>query len=584
MAISTVSPITSYLVAQKDETTAAQNYAKTDSVTANEVATFEKDAGSITTVDGLLKNYSVLQVVLGAYGLSSLSGQTAIIKDLLTQDPSSSTSLASKSSNASWQAFAKAFAVWSEHDGVSTVSPFTTDDSKVSVASTPTETTQLTLTATLPSSTSSQDSYTTAGVTTYDSSGNATNVALQWTRSSSDPLTWTVSAYDADGDGAVANNSYSVTFNTDGSIASVSNAISGESIVTSSDDGSTAFIPVTLTDSDGTSQNIKLVLGTVNSTDSGTVMATSDTQTTSTSQADSLSGSGTSLTMSSVVLGTTKGTGQSYLSSPLDPDQALDDSDSIPASVRNYMSVKWTQTGTSTWSVSLVNPYDSTSVTSASVYTVSFNSTGSVSQVNGMSTDKIPALTATMGGVTYSVNLDSPTLSMTTKATESTLTSNSTTTTSYDGVDMSTLVDDFEQTQYEQSKANQKDGVGNALYFTRKISGVTSLTQLMSDATLTKVVETVLGYDPDQIGALDYSQQVQILTGKVDFSQFKTADGIKKYAEQYLAMLQVNPQSSDDALSTMDLFGGSNSSEGIAALFDVSSSSSGSSSLYSALF
>ncbi|MFT8885271.1 MAG: hypothetical protein ABF946_03565, partial [Acetobacter papayae] len=85
MAISTVSPITSYLVAQKDETTAAQNYAKTDSVTANEVATFEKDAGSITTVDGLLKNYSVLQVVLGAYGLSSLSGQTAIIKDLLTQ-------------------------------------------------------------------------------------------------------------------------------------------------------------------------------------------------------------------------------------------------------------------------------------------------------------------------------------------------------------------------------------------------------------------------------------------------------------------------------------------------------------------
>lgn len=583
MAISTVSPITSFLIAQKDEVTAAQTYAKTDAATANEIATFEKDAGSITTVDGLLKNYSVLQVVLGAYGLSSLSGQTAVIKDLLTQDPSSSTSLAAKSKNTSWQAFAKAFAVWSEHDGVSTVSPFTTSDSKVSVTAAPTKTTELTLNAILPSSSSTQDSYTTAGVTTYDASGNATQVALQWTRSTTNPLSWNVSAYDADGKGAVGTNSYNVTFNTDGSIASVSNAVSGDSVVNSSSKDLTAFFPVTLIGGDGKTQNIKLVLGTVDSTKSGTVMATSDTQKASVSQAQSMSGSGTSLTMSPVVVGSTTGTGQSYLSSPLDPDQALDDADNIPASARNYLSVKWTQTANSTWSVSVVNPYDSSSVTSSSVYSVSFDALGNVYSVNGLSTTKVPALTAVMGGTTYSINLESPTLSTSQKTTESTLT-NPSATTSYDGVDMTTLVDDFEQTQYEQSKANQKDGVGNALYFTRKISGVTTLAQVMSDSTLLKVVETVLGYNPDQIGALDYSQQVQMLTGKIDFSQFTTADGIKKYAEQYLAMLQINPQTSSDALSTMDLFGGSNSSEGIVALFDVSSSSSGSSSLYSALF
>ncbi|MCH4094504.1 MAG: DUF1217 domain-containing protein [Acetobacter peroxydans] len=583
MAISTVSPITSFLIAQKDEVTAAQNYAKTDAATANEIATFEKDAASITTVDGLLKNYSVLQVVLGAYGLSSLSGQTAVIKDLLTQDPSSSTSLAAKSKNTSWQAFAKAFAVWSQHDGVSTVSPFTTSDGKITVAAAPTKTTELTLAATLPSSGSTQDSYTTAGVTTYDSSGNATQVALQWTRSSTDPLSWNVSAYDANGKGAVATNSYNVTFNSDGSIASVSNAVSGESVVNSSSKDLTAFFPVTLTNRDGTTQDIKLVLGAVGSTESGTVMATSDTQTISVSQADSMSGSGTSLTMSSVVVGSTTGTGQSYLSSPLDPDQALDDSDSIPVSMRSYLSVKWTQTANSTWSVSVVNPYDSSSVTSSSVYSVSFDALGNVYSVNGLSTTKVPALTAVMGGTTYSINLDSPTLSTSKKATESTLT-NPSATTSYNGVDMTTLVDDFERTKYEQSKANQKDGVGNALYFTRKISGVTTLNQIMSDSTLLKVVETVLGYNPDQIGGLDYSQQVLMLTGKIDFSQFSTADGIKKYAEQYLAMLQINPQTSSDTLSTMDLFGGSNSSEGIVALFDVSNSSSGSSNLYSALF
>jgi hypothetical protein len=363
----------------------------------------------------------------------------------------------------------------------------------------------------------------------------------------------------------------------------VSNAVSGESVVNSSSKDLTAFFPVALTNRDGTTQDIKLVLGTVGSTESGTVMATSDTQTISVSQADSMSGSGTSLTMSSVVVGSTTGTGQSYLSSPLDPDQALDDSDSIPVSMRSYLSVKWTQTANSTWSVSVVNPYDSSSVTSSSVYSVSFDALGNVYSVNGLSTTKVPALTAVMGGTTYSINLDSPTLSTSKKATESTLT-NPSATTSYNGVDMTTLVDDFERTKYEQSKANQKDGVGNALYFTRKISGVTTLNQIMSDSTLLKVVETVLGYNPDQIGGLDYSQQVLMLTGKIDFSQFSTADGIKKYAEQYLAMLQINPQTSSDTLSTMDLFGGSNSSEGIVALFDVSNSSSGSSSLYSALF
>jgi hypothetical protein len=473
--------------------------------------------------------------------------------------------------------------VWSEHDGVSTVSPFTASDSKVSVTAAPTKTTELTLNAILPSSSSTQDSYTTAGVTTYDASGNATQVALQWTRSSTNPLSWNVSAYDANGKGAVGANSYNVTFNTDGSIASVSNAVSGDSVVNSSSKDLTAFFPVTLTGGDGKTQNIKLVLGTVDSNKSGTVMATSDTQKVSVSQAQSMSGSGTSLTMGPVVVGSTTGTGQSYLSSPLDPDQALDDADNIPASARNYLSVKWTQTANSTWSVSVVNPYDSSSVTSSSVYSVSFDALGNVYSVNGLSTTKVPALTAVMGRTTYSINLDSPTLSTSKKATESTLT-NPSATTSYNGVDMTTLVDDFERTKYEQSKANQKDGVGNALYFTRKISGVTTLNQVMSDSTLLKVVETVLGYNPDQIGALDYSQQVQMLTGKIDFSQFSTADGIKKYAEQYLAMLQINPQTTSDTLSTMDLFGGGNSSEGIVALFDVSGSSGGASSLYSALF
>lgn len=278
MSISNVSPVSTYISAIKNETAAAETYAKTDATTRHDVATFEKNAASITSADGLLKNYSVLQVVLGAYGLSSLSNAQAIVKDLLTQDPTSSKSLAKSSNNAAWLAFADAFKTWGQNKGTASVSPFA------------------------------------------------------------------------------------------------------------------------------------------------------------------------------------------------DTDTA------------------------------------------------------------------------------------------------------------------STIVSQFEMSQYENSDNLQDNGVGNALYFTRKMTGVTSLAQVMSDPTLLKVVETVSGYDPSTFGTLDYDQQVQMLKGKVDFTTLKTPEQIQQYAERYLAMLQITPQPSDKPATMMDLLGGDTGGVGIAALFGVTNSSSASGGLYSGLF
>ncbi|WP_415509365.1 DUF1217 domain-containing protein [Acetobacter sp.] len=266
-----------YLTAVKDESAAATTYATTDATTKREVAAFETAAPSITSADGLLKNYSALQVVLGAYGLSSISGETALIKDLLTQDPTSSKSLAKSSGNATWLAFADAFSTWGANGGSASATPFTSD---------------------LISSITSQ----------------------------------------------------------------------------------------------------------------------------------------------------------------------------------------------------------------------------------------------------------------------------------------------FEESQYENNTSNTDTGVGNALYFTRKMGSVTSLAGLMSDPVLLKVVETTLGYDPDQFGALDYDQQVRIMKSKVDLSKISTPDQIQKYAERYLAMLQINPQTPDKAATMMDLFGGSSDDSSILQLFGSSSSSSSFSSPYSGLF
>ncbi|NHO32993.1 DUF1217 domain-containing protein [Acetobacter fallax] len=125
-SISGLSPVATYLAEEKDEAKSAANYAKTNATVSNDVASFEKDAPTITSATALMKNYKALSVVLGAYGLGSIQGETALVKDLLTQDPTSSTSVAAKSGNATWLAFAKAFSAWNEasSSSTSTTSPF----------------------------------------------------------------------------------------------------------------------------------------------------------------------------------------------------------------------------------------------------------------------------------------------------------------------------------------------------------------------------------------------------------------------------------------------------------------------------
>ncbi|GBR08386.1 DUF1217 domain-containing protein [Acetobacter oeni] len=125
--ISGLSPVSTYLADESNETKAAETYAKTDSTVSNYVKSFEETAPGITSADALLKNYKALTVVLGAYGLSSLASETALVKDLLTQDPTSSTSVAKKSDNATWLKFAEAFSAWNEvstSSSSSSTSPF----------------------------------------------------------------------------------------------------------------------------------------------------------------------------------------------------------------------------------------------------------------------------------------------------------------------------------------------------------------------------------------------------------------------------------------------------------------------------
>jgi hypothetical protein len=115
------SPISQYLQYAKDEPKYAASYSQTNAQQTNLIGYFQKHAASITTPAALLKDYKALSVVLGAFGVGNLINSPALVKQLLTQDPTSGASTAQRIGNAKYLAFATALHSWSPP-------PFATSD------------------------------------------------------------------------------------------------------------------------------------------------------------------------------------------------------------------------------------------------------------------------------------------------------------------------------------------------------------------------------------------------------------------------------------------------------------------------
>ena len=138
----------------------------------------------------------------------------------------------------------------------------------------------------------------------------------------------------------------------------------------------------------------------------------------------------------------------------------------------------------------------------------------------------------------------------------------------------STIVSNFITSSYEASQNNQYPGMGNALYFTRAATNVTSIDALMSDSTLLKVVETNLGLDPDQFGALDFDEQKSILTKDVQLKSFSTAAGVERQAEQFLALTGENGVAAVAPSGILSLFASSSEGESLTDIIGASFSAS----------
>ena len=101
--------IASYLTDTKNEQSFANKWANANPQVKAAVAYFQAKAPKLTTADALLKDYRSLQVVLGAFNASDLLTSPALTKQLLTQDPSSSSSTVRKIGNPTYQILANAF-------------------------------------------------------------------------------------------------------------------------------------------------------------------------------------------------------------------------------------------------------------------------------------------------------------------------------------------------------------------------------------------------------------------------------------------------------------------------------------------
>jgi hypothetical protein len=113
---------------------------------------------------------------------------------------------------------------------------------------------------------------------------------------------------------------------------------------------------------------------------------------------------------------------------------------------------------------------------------------------------------------------------------------------------VSVIANQYMTNNFEQAEGQISPGLQQALYFKRTIGSVTTIPEIMADPTLLAVAETAVNL-PQQFGLLNYDQQVQILTQKINLKQFSTSAGIDQFVQRYLALNQENASSQTSSQS-----------------------------------
>ena len=103
-----LSPITLYLADTSNEPQSVAQYQTTNTSLTNDATYFQSVASTLDTPAALLGNYRALSFVLSAFGVQNQIQNTGILKQLMTEDPTQSSSLAQTMGNPGLYRFALA--------------------------------------------------------------------------------------------------------------------------------------------------------------------------------------------------------------------------------------------------------------------------------------------------------------------------------------------------------------------------------------------------------------------------------------------------------------------------------------------
>jgi hypothetical protein len=109
--LSGIDDITGWTLLQNNSAAIEQSYL-VGTTAASDIAYFQSVAPTLTTPEALLNNYRALTFVTTAFGMSGQQNETALLKDLMTQNPNSSSSLAQQLGTSNYLQFANALSNW----------------------------------------------------------------------------------------------------------------------------------------------------------------------------------------------------------------------------------------------------------------------------------------------------------------------------------------------------------------------------------------------------------------------------------------------------------------------------------------
>jgi hypothetical protein len=116
------------------------------------------------------------------------------------------------------------------------------------------------------------------------------------------------------------------------------------------------------------------------------------------------------------------------------------------------------------------------------------------------------------------------------------------------------VADKYLRQTLEQNAGANNEGVRLALYFQRKASSVTSVTELLGDRALAAVTRTALGM-PQSTALLDIDKQIEMFEARLDVKDLKDPVKLAKFIDRFTVLYDIeNPDQ--------------NQSGGIGLLFD----------------